>query len=87
MTALDGVPIAYTCPEPVPASVEDTVVLKNSPSPYAAPLDKELGPKLLPFADQILGRETSYRNKRVAKDLEPKLYGFWNGLWLKTGGK
>jgi len=108
--ALEGAPIAYTCPEPVPASVEDTVMLKRSPNPYAAkvflnwllskegqlsqyafeyaaPLDKELGPKLLPFADQILGKETSYRDERVAKDLEPKLYEFWNGLWLHSGGK
>ena len=105
--SLDGAPIAFTCPEPVPASVEDMAILKGSPSPYAAkifvnwivskegqlaqyafeyaaPLDKDLRPKLLPFADQIVGRQESFRDHDLEATLGPKLFEVWNGLWLKS---
>jgi iron(III) transport system substrate-binding protein len=108
--ALDGSPVAFACPEPVPASVEDLVILRGSPHPYAArlfvnwllskegqiaqfafeyaaPLDKELRPKLLPFADQILGKQESFRDEKFQHEVEPKLFEFWNDLWLRSGGK
>ncbi len=53
---------------------------------YAAPLDDILGPKLLPYADQILGKKASFRNPNLDKDVMPKLFEFWNALWLKGGG-
>jgi len=108
--ALDGGPVAFSCPEPVPASVEDLAIFRGSPNihaakvftnwllsregqiaqfafEYAAPLDKELRPKLLPFADQILGKQESFRVETLAKQIEPKLFEFWNPLWLSAGGK
>jgi iron(III) transport system substrate-binding protein len=107
--ALEGAPVAFTCPEPVPASVEDLVILKGSPNihaakifvnwllskegqiaqyafEYAAPLDKDLRAKLLPFADQILGKKESFRDDASERDIMPKLSELWNGLWLRTGG-
>lgn len=108
--SLDGAPIAFTCPEPVPASVEDMGILKGAANihaarvfinwilskegqiaqyafEYAAPLDKELRPKLLPFADQILGKQESYREHDLERRIGPKLFEVWNGLWMRTGGK
>lgn len=112
--SLDGAPIAFTCPEPAPASVEDMAILKGSPNPYAAkllvnwivskegqlaqyafeyaaPLDKELRPKLLPFADQIVGRQESFRDHDLEATVGPKLFEVWNGLWMRgtkaSGGR
>jgi iron(III) transport system substrate-binding protein len=33
-----GAPVSFHCPEPAPADVEDTIVLRGSPNPYAAKL-------------------------------------------------
>jgi iron(III) transport system substrate-binding protein len=108
--ALAGASVAFTCPEPVPASVEDTVILKRSPNihaakifvnwllskegqiaqyafEFAAPLDKDLRPKLLPFADQILGKKESFREASLEQEIGPKLFDFWNPLWLRVGAK
>lgn len=105
--SLDGAPIAFTCPEPVPASMEDMAILRGAPSPYAAkifvnwilskegqiaqygfeyaaPINKELRPKLLPFADQILGKQESFRDHDLERTLGPKLFEVWNGLWMRA---
>ncbi len=106
---LDGAPIGFACPEPVPASVEDAVILRGAPNlhaaklflnwllsregqiaqyafEYAAPLDLELRPKLLPFADQILGKRESFRSREVEAKILPDLGKYWNDLWLRSGG-
>lgn len=109
--ALQGAPVAFTCPEPVPGSVEDATILKGAPNihsakiflnwllsregqiaqfafEYAAPLDKDLRARLLPFADQILGKKESFRDENMERDIGPKMTEFWNNLWLRgTGGK
>jgi len=43
--------------------------------------------EFLPFADQILGKEQSFTSPNVASEIMPQLFEFWNGLWLKRGGK
>ncbi|HEX9880228.1 MAG TPA: hypothetical protein VGB25_08550, partial [Candidatus Binatia bacterium] len=53
---------------------------------FAAPLDKELRPKLLPFADQIVGRKEAYRDMKLQDEIMPQLFDFWNKLWLQGGG-
>jgi len=35
-SVLSGAPVGYHCPEPAPAGVDDMVILKGSPNPYAA---------------------------------------------------
>ena len=54
---------------------------------FAAPLDEELRPKLLPFADQIIGRKEAYREIELQDKIMPQLFDFWNKLWLEGGGK
>ncbi len=105
----DGAPVSFTCPEPVPGSTEEAVILKGSPNPYAAkifmnwvlskegqiaqyahefaaPLNEELRPKLLPFADQIIGKQEVFREPRRIDEIMPQLFDFWNDLWFKGGG-
>ncbi len=49
---------------------------------YATPLDDILGPKLLPYADQILGKKESFRNPNLDKDIMPNclIFGTLSGL-------
>jgi len=108
---LDGAPVSYTCPEPVPAAVSEMGILRGTPYPNAArlfinwflskegqisqyfsdfapPVHKELRRKeFLPFADQILGKETAYRDPASELEIQPKLLEFWDALWLKGGGR
>ena len=106
----DGAPVSFNCPEPVPGSTEEAIILKGAPNLYsakilmnwllskegqiaqyahefAAPLDEGLRPKLLPFADQIIGKQEVFRDPRSMEEIMPKLFAFWNDLWLKGGGK
>ncbi len=105
---LDGAPIGFTCPEPVPASTEDAVILRGGNVPtakvflnwllsiegqiaqyafeYATPLSDELRAHMLPFRDQILGREESFRNREFEMKVMPDLSKFWSKLWLSGGG-
>ncbi len=39
-----------------------------------------------PWPDQILGRRMSYREPALETTMLPKVYEFWNNLWLKGGG-
>ncbi|MGH7831428.1 MAG: ABC transporter substrate-binding protein, partial [Candidatus Binatia bacterium] len=108
---LDGAPIGYTCPAPVPAAVSEMGIIKGAPninaarlfvnwflskegqiaqyvSDFAPPVHKALRRKeFLPFADQILDRETGFRDPAIEVEIQPKLLEFWDSLWLKGGGK
>lgn len=108
---LDGAPVSYTCPEPVPAAVSEMGILKGTPhiyasrlfinwflskegqiaqylSDFAPPVHKDLRRKeFLPFADQILGKQSAYRDPAIELEIQPKLLEFWDGLWIKGGGK
>jgi iron(III) transport system substrate-binding protein len=108
---LDGAPVSYTCPEPVPAAVSEMAILKGSPNAnaarvfvnwflskegqiaqytadYAPPVHKALQRKeLLPFADQILGKEIAFRDPALELEVQPKLLEVWDELWLKSGGR
>ena len=42
--------------------------------------------EFIPFADQILGKEVSYREPGLELDVWPKLEEYWNQLWLKGSG-
>lgn len=107
---LDGAPIGFTCPDPVPGSTEEAVLLKGGRSPYsamifmnwllskegqiaqyahefAAPLNEDLRLKLLPFADQIIGKQEVFRDPDRIEKIMPQVFDFWNALWLKSGGK
>jgi iron(III) transport system substrate-binding protein len=55
---------------------------------YAPPVHKGLQRKeLLPFADQIVGKEIAFRDPALEIDVQPKLLEFWDELWLKGGGR
>ncbi|HYY26156.1 MAG TPA: extracellular solute-binding protein [Candidatus Udaeobacter sp.] len=108
---LDGAPVSYTCPEPVPVAVSEMAILKGAPNinaarlfvnwflskegqiaqyvaDYAPPVHKGLQRReLLPFADQIVGKEDSFRDPALELEVQPKLLEFWDELWLKGGGK
>jgi ABC-type Fe3+ transport system substrate-binding protein len=57
-------------------------------SDYAPPVHKALQRKeLLPFADQILGKERAFREPGVELAIQPKLLELWDSLWLRGGGK
>jgi len=108
---LDGAPVSYICPEPVPAAVSEMAILKGAPninaarlfvnwflskegqiaqyvSDFAPPVHKDLRRKeFLPFADQILGKQSGFRDPLIEVEIQPKLLEFWDGLWLKGGGR
>jgi len=108
---LDGAPISYTCPEPVPVAVSEMAVLKGAPninsarvfvnwflskegqiaqyiSDFAPPVHKDLRRKeFLPFADQIVGKQSAFRDPALELEVQPKLLEFWDELWLKSGGR
>ena len=44
-------------------------------------------PKLLPFADEILGKKDAFRDPAIEVEIQPKLLAYWDELWLKTGGR
>ena len=57
-------------------------------SDYAPPVHKDLQRKeLLPFADQIVGKEKSMRDPAAEIEIQPKLLEFWESLWIGSGGK
>ena len=108
---LDGAPVSYTCPEPVPVAVSEMGILKGAPnlnaarlfvnwflskegqiaqyiSDFAPPVHKELRRKeFLPFAEEILGKNAGFRDPAIELEIQPKLLEFWDGLWLKGGGR
>lgn len=108
---LDGAPVSYNCPEPVPAAVSEMAILKGSTNinsarifvnwflskegqiaqyvaDYAPPVHKDLQRKeLLPFADQIVGKEIAFRDPALELEVQPKLLEVWDELWLRAGGK
>ena len=108
---LEGAPLSYTCPEPVPVAVSEMGILKGSPNinaarlfvnwflstegqiiqyaeDFAPPVHKNLRRKeFLPFAEQILGKQSAFRDPEIEVTLQPILLEFWNTLWLKGGGK
>ncbi len=53
----------------------------------ASPVRKDLSrPEFIPFADQILGKEVSFRDPGLETKVLPALTEFWNNLWLRGGG-
>ncbi|HEY7164066.1 MAG TPA: extracellular solute-binding protein [Candidatus Binatia bacterium] len=108
---LDGAPVSYHCPEPVPAAVSEMAILKGTPnlnasrifvnwflskegqisqynSDFAPPVHKGLQRReLLPFADQIVGKERAFREPGIEVEIQPKLLELWDSLWLRSGGK
>jgi iron(III) transport system substrate-binding protein len=109
--AIDGAPVAFTCPEPVPASASDeAIILKGSPNinaakilvnwllskegqitQYAAsaevPVHKSLArAEFVPFADQILGKDTSFRDMKFETEAFPTVEKLWNNFWVGGGG-
>ncbi|MEE8076328.1 MAG: extracellular solute-binding protein [Candidatus Binatia bacterium] len=108
---MNGAPLGFSCPEPVPVSVEDIVILKGAPNVNAAkifinwtlskegqiaryfsftdpPVRTDLQrPEFIPFVDQIVGKQVSYRDPALLVDLLPEVTEFWNSLWLGGGGK
>jgi iron(III) transport system substrate-binding protein len=108
---LDGAPVSFMCPEPVPIAVSEMAILKGAPningarlfvnwflskegqiaqyvSDFAPPVHKDLRRKeFLPFADQIVGKQSVFRDPAIELELQPKLLEFWDGLWLRGGAK
>jgi iron(III) transport system substrate-binding protein len=109
--AVEGAPISYACPEPVPAAVSEMGILKGAPNlngaflfvnwflskegqlaqyyaDYAPPVHKEMQRKeLVPFGEQIFGKETVFRDPVIEIEVQPKLLELWDELWLRGGGK
>lgn len=53
---------------------------------FYVPVHKDLQLReLVLFADDILGKEVSYRDPMLERDVNPKLIEFWNGLVLPGG--
>jgi iron(III) transport system substrate-binding protein len=51
-----------------------------------APVHRDLQrPEFIPFADQVLGKASSYRAPGLEIEVMPKLEEFWNKLWLGGG--
>ncbi len=106
---LDGAPVSYHCPEPVPTAVSEMAILKGSPNlnasrlfvnwflskegqiaqyhaDYAPPVHRALQRReLLPFAEQIIGKERAFRDPAIELEIQPKLLEFWDSLWLRGG--
>ena len=108
---LDGAPVGYTCPVPVPTAVSEMGILKGATnlnaarlfvnwflskegqiaqyvSDFAPPVHKGLQRKeFVPFAEEIVGKEAGFRDPGIELEIQPKLLEFWDGLWLKGGGR
>ncbi|MGH6631217.1 MAG: hypothetical protein ACREB3_15935, partial [Burkholderiales bacterium] len=57
-------------------------------SDFAPPVHKDLRRReFLPFADQIVGKESAFRDPALELEVQPKLLEFWDQLWLKSGGR
>lgn len=108
---VEGAPVSYTCPEPVPVAVSEMGVLKGAPnmngallfvnwflskegqlaqyySDFAPPVHKAMQRKeIVPFGDQIFGKESAFRDPAIELEIQPKLLEFWDELWLRGGGK
>lgn len=108
---LDGAPVSFMCPEPVPIAVSEMAILKGAPningaklfvnwflskegqiaqyvSDFAPPVHKDMRRKeFLPFAEQIVGKQSVFRDPAIELELQPKLLEFWDGLWLRGGGR
>lgn len=108
---LDGAPVSFHCPEPVPVAVSEMGILKGAPnlhaarlfvnwflskegqiaqyiSDFAPPVHKDLRRKeLLPFAEEIVGKTSSFRDPGIELEIQPKLLALWDELWLRSGGK
>jgi len=108
---LDGAPVGYNCPEPVPVAVSEMSILKGAPnlhasrlfvnwflskegqiaqyvSDFAPPVHKDLQRReFLPFAEEILGKQSVFRDPAIELELQPKLLEFWDDLWLRGGGR
>lgn len=55
---------------------------------FAPPVHRGLRRReLLPFADQILGKQSAFRDAEAELEIQPRLLEFWDGLWVKGGGK
>lgn len=104
---LDGAPIGFNCPEPVPVAPEDMMILNGSRNNNSAklfvnwilskegqlaaayarrttPIREDLQLReLIPFADNVLGKEVSYRSPGLELEIMPTLSKFWNKLWLR----
>ena len=51
------------------------------------PVHKDLQrPELTTFADQVLGKELIFNDPDLEVKIAPKLFEFWNNLWLMGGG-
>jgi iron(III) transport system substrate-binding protein len=54
----------------------------------ASPVHKDLRRKeFVPFADQILGRQTAFRDPKLELEIQPKLLKLWDELWAGRTGK
>lgn len=106
---LDGAPLGFVCPEPVPVSVNEGVILRGSPNPYSAriflnwllskegqiaqyasayitPVHKDLMRReFIPFSEQILGKQLSFKDPAVEVEIVPPVEDFWNKLWMGSG--
>jgi iron(III) transport system substrate-binding protein len=53
-----------------------------------SPVHSELMRKeFIPFADEILGKQESFRDPGLETEVLPKVFEFWNQLWLTGGGR
>jgi iron(III) transport system substrate-binding protein len=106
--AMSGLPVGFSCPEPVPATSNEAIILKGAANAHAArvflnwllskegqivqyfardvtPIREDLSrPELIPFADQIVGKPTTFRDPDLETRVQPQLEEFWNNLWLKS---
>lgn len=55
---------------------------------YATPVHKDLRRKeFLPFAEEILSKEESFRDAAIEAQALAPLTELWNDLWMRSGGK
>ncbi|HLC27692.1 MAG TPA: extracellular solute-binding protein [bacterium] len=108
---VEGAPVSYTCPEPVPSSSSEMGILRKAPNinaaklfvnwflskegqiaqyaaDFAPPVHKGLQRReLLPFAEEILGKEQAFREPGDELEIQPKLLKLWEEMWLRGGSK
>jgi hypothetical protein len=57
-------------------------------SDFAPPVHKGMQRKeLVPFGEEIFGKEAAFRDPAIELEIQPKLLEFWDELWLRGGGK
>jgi hypothetical protein len=55
---------------------------------YITPVHKDLMRReFIPFSEQVLGKQTSFRDPLMEVEIVPPMEDYWNKLWMSSGAE